>query len=110
MVMRQFQYTSRSSTVDDVIFWTKKNRECFHKIVAVGGPISEDQIQALGDNSSIDAINNHNDTVNGDVFVETSFYTPLENLKNKFIFQYVYTTSSFATTSTFCNTSHIVKY
>ena len=79
-VMGQFNYANRSSTVDDVIFWTQKNRELFHTVLAAG-PFSEDQMQALGDNS-IDAISNHNDTVGGDAFVEAGFYTPFENLMN----------------------------
>ena len=82
-VKGQFDYaTNRSSTVDDVIFWTQKNRERFHTVVAAG-PFSEDQLQALGDNS-IDAISNRNDTVDGDaLLVEAgAFYTLLENLKN----------------------------
>ena len=79
--MGQFNYANRSSTVDDVIFWTQKNRERFHTVVAAG-PFSEDKLQALGDNS-IDAISNRNDTVDGDaLLVEAAFYTPLENLKN----------------------------
>ena len=49
-VMGQFNFADRETTVDDVIFWTQKTRERFQSVVAAG-PFSEDQIQALQDNS-----------------------------------------------------------
>jgi hypothetical protein len=79
VVMGQFNYADSSSGVDNVIFWTQKNRERFATVVAAG-PFSEEHMLAFEENS-IDAISNHNDIVNDDG-VGVGFYTPLENLKN----------------------------
>jgi len=77
-LMGQFNYADKPSTINDVIFWTQKNREHFKTIIAAG-PFTPDQMHNLSAHS-IDAISNHNDT-NGNL-IQPGYYTPLENLKN----------------------------
>lgn len=80
-VMGQFNYADGPSVVDDVIFWTQKNRERFDTVVAAG-PFSEDHMLAFEENS-IDAISNHNDITKLDEHgLGAGYYTPLENLKD----------------------------
>jgi hypothetical protein len=79
-VMGQFNYASSPSSVNDVIFWTQKNRERFHTVI-VAGTFSPDQVLLLEANS-IKAISNHNDTKIYGNSLEIGYYTPLENLKN----------------------------
>jgi Protein of unknown function, DUF288. len=83
-VMGQFNYADNPSIVNDVIFWTQKNLERFHTVIAAG-PFNKDQMKALADNS-IHAISNHNDTVIGNTTQEAGYYTPLENLKNTLLY------------------------
>jgi len=81
-VMGQFNYADKPTVVDDVIFWTQKNRERFDTVV-VAGPFGEKQMLAFEENS-IDAISNFNDTI-GEDFDAAGYFTPLENLKNTLI-------------------------
>lgn len=74
-VMGQFNYADGPTTVDDVIFWTQKNRERFDTVTAAG-PFTEQQMELFKANS-IDAIAN--------AVGDKGYYTPLENHMNTLI-------------------------
>jgi len=76
--MGQFNYADSPSLVNDVIFWSQKQREMFETVVVVAGPFSIDQMMEF-EAHSIQAFSNHNDgELNG-------FFTPTENLMSTLV-------------------------
>jgi len=71
-VMGQFNYADQPTTVDDVIFWTQKQREKFTTVVAAA-PFNDEQITSLEANSISVRKSHHAD--NG-------LFTPLLNHMN----------------------------
>ena len=80
-VLGQFNYADSPTVVNDVIFWTQKQKESFDTVIAAG-PFGEKQMDALKDNF-IDAISNQNENrVKGNESqMYPGYFTPLENLK-----------------------------
>lgn len=80
-VLGQFNYADSPTLVDDVIFWTQKNKERFETVVAAG-PFNDTQMMALKE-SFIDVISNQNDNrMKGIKEMFHGYFTPLENLKD----------------------------
>ncbi len=86
VVMGQFNYADSESIVDDVTFWTQKQREHFTTVVAAG-PFSDEDMKAF-DERSIEARSHHSileqqQSESGHRGgSEQGFYAPLENHMN----------------------------
>ena len=71
-VMGQFNYADQPTVVDDVIFWTQKQREKFATVVAAA-PFNDEQITSLEANSISVRKSHHADS---------GLFTPLLNHMN----------------------------
>ncbi len=85
-VMGQFNYADSPTIVDDIVFWTQKQREHFKTVVATG-PFTDEHMSAFQERS-IEARSNHNlleqqqSESTHRSGSQIGFFSPLENHMN----------------------------